>query len=354
MIFFPIQIANLHISNRIVVAPMCQYSSVDGAMTDWHTQHLMQLGYSGAGLVMVEATAVERIGRITHHCVGLYNDFCERSIKKTLEQAKSVSQKTTTFGIQLAHAGRKASTQRPWEGRKSLTKEEDPWITMGASSLAFDEGWHIPQFMEDKDLESIKNKFVEASLRAIKIGFDLIEIHGTHGYLFHQFLSSLSNQRSDKYGGSLENRMRYPLEVFSAIKEALPRDFPLGMRITGTEWEKGGIDEKEAIIFAKELQKLGCHYVCVSSGGNTPNPKIPIGPHYQVHLAKVIKQNTKMVVRAVGMITDPIKANQIIMNKETDMVAMARAFLTNPRWVWDAAKILNYDIEVPPQYARRF
>ena len=354
MIFSPIQISNLNISNRIAVAPMCQYSSVDGAMTDWHTQHLMQLGYSGAGLVMVEATAVERIGRITHHWVGLYNDFCERSIKKTLEQAKSVSQKKTTFGIQLAHAGRKASTQRPWEGRKSLTKEEDPWITMGASSLAFDEGWHIPQFMEDKDLERIKNKFVEASLRAIKIGFDLIEIHGTHGYLFHQFLSSLSNQRSDKYGGSLENRMRYPLDVFSAIKEALPRDFPLGMRITGTEWEKDGIDEKEAIIFAKELQKLGCHYVCVSSGGNTPNPKIPIGPHYQVHLAKIIKQNTKMVVRTVGMITDPIKANQTIINKEADMVALARGFLTNPRWVWDAAKILNYDIEVPPQYARRF
>ena len=354
MIFSPIQIANLNVSNRIAVAPMCQYSSVDGAMTDWHTQHLMQLGYSGAGLVMVEATAVERIGRITHHCVGLYNDFCERSIKKTLEQAKSVSQKKTAFGIQLAHAGRKASTQRPWEGRKSLTKEEDPWITMGASSLAFDEGWHIPQFMEYKDLESIKNKFVEASLRAIKIGFDLIEIHGTHGYLFHQFLSPLSNQRSDKYGGSLENRMRYPLEVFSAIKEALPRDFPLGMRITGTEWEKDGIDEKEAIIFAKELQKLGCHYVCVSSGGNTPNPKIPIGPHYQVYLAKIIKQNTKMVVRTVGMITDPMKANQIIMNEEADMVAMARGFLTNPRWVWDAAKILNHDIEVPPQYARRF
>ena len=254
----------------------------------------------------------------------------------------------------MAHAGRKASSQRPWEGRKSLTKEEDPWITIGASSLAFDEGWHIPQFMKDKDLESIKNKFVEASLRAIKIGFDLIEIHGTHGYLFHQFLSPLSNQRSDKYGGSLENRMRYPLEVFSAIKEALPRDFPLGMRITGTEWEKGGIDEKEAIIFAKELQKLGCHYVCVSSGGNTPNPKIPIGPHYQVHLAKAIKQNTKMVVRAVGMITDQIKANQIIVDKEADMVAMARGFLTNPRWVWDAAKILKHDIEVPPQYARRF
>ena len=186
MIFSPIQIANLNVSNRIAVAPMCQYSSVDGAMTDWHTQHLMQLGYSGAGLIMIEATAVERIGRITHHCVGLYNDFCERSIKKTLEQAKSVSQKKTAFGIQLAHAGRKASSQRPWEGRKSLTKEEDPWSTKGPSSLAFDEDWHVPETIENSDLENIKSKFVEASLRSVRIGFDLIEIHGTHGYLFHQ------------------------------------------------------------------------------------------------------------------------------------------------------------------------
>ena len=167
-------------------------------------------------------------------------------------------------------------------------------------------------------------------------------------------MSPLSNHRSDKYGGSLENRMRYPLEVFAAIKQALPKDFPIGMRITGTEWEKGGIDEQEAIIFANELEKIGCHYVCVSSGGNTPNPKIPIAPHYQVHLAKIIKKNTDMVVRAVGMITDPIKANQILADKEADMVAIARGFLTNPRWVWDAAKILKHDIEVPPQYARKF
>ena len=353
MLFSPIKIADLELSNRIAVAPMCQYSAVDGVMTDWHTQHLMQLGYSGAGLVMIEATAVERIGRITHHCTGIYNDFCEQSIKKIIDQAKSVSPINTAFGIQLAHAGRKASTQRPWEGRKSLTEEENPWRTAAPSSIAFDEGWHIPDYIENKDLERIKNKFVEAALRSVKVGFDLIEIHGTHGYLFHQFLSSISNQRNDNYGGTLENRMRFPLEVFKAIRDALPNKFPLGMRITGTEWDKDGIDEKEAIIFSKELEKIGCNYVCVSSGGNTPNPKIPIGPHYQVHLAKTIKENTSMVVRAVGMITDPIKANEIIKSKEADMIAMARAFLTNPRWVWDAAKALNHEIEVPPQYSRR-
>jgi 2,4-dienoyl-CoA reductase-like NADH-dependent reductase (Old Yellow Enzyme family) len=354
MLFSPIKIADLKLSNRIAVAPMCQYSAVDGVMTDWHTQHLMQLGYSAAGLVMVEATAVERAGRITHHCTGLYNDFCEISFKKTLDQAKFVSPKSTAFGIQLAHAGRKASTQRPWEGRKSLTENQNPWRTVAPSSIAFEDGWHIPEYLTKEDLERIKKNFVESALRAVKVGFDLIEIHGTHGYLFHQFLSSISNHRADEYGGSLENRMRFPLEVFNSIREALPINFPLGMRITGTEWDKDGIDESEAIIFSKELEKIGCDYLCVSSGGNTPNPQIPIGPHYQVHLAKIIKQNTSMVIRTVGMITDPIKANEIIINEEADMVAIARAFLTNPRWVWDAAKTLNINIDVPPQYARRF
>ena len=207
--------------------------------------------------------------------------------------------------------------------------------------------------MEVRDLNRIKKSFVEAAVRAVKIGFDLIEIHGTHGYLFHQFLSSISNHRKDDFGGSLENRMRFPLEVFKAIKEGIPDGFPLGVRVTGTEWDENGINENEALIFAKELEKIGCHYLCVSSGGNTPNPQIPVGPHYQVHLAKIIKQNTNMVIRAVGMISDPIKANDIIINKEADMVAMARAFLSNPRWVWDAAKVLNEEIEVPPQYARR-
>ena len=207
--------------------------------------------------------------------------------------------------------------------------------------------------MEVRDLNRIKKSFVEAAVRAVKIGFDLIEIHGTHGYLFHQFLSSISNHRKDDYGGSLENRMRFPLEVFKSIKERIPDGIPLGVRVTGTEWDQNGINENEAIIFAKELEKIGCHYLCVSSGGNTPNPQIPVGPHYQVHLAKIIKQNTNMVIRAVGMISDPIKANEIIINKEADMVAMARAFLSNPRWVWDAAKVLNEEIEVPPQYARR-
>ena len=354
MLFTPIKIGSLEISNRIVIAPMCQYSAVDGVMTDWHTQHLMQLGYSGAGLVMVEATAVERSGRITHHCAGLYNEFCATSLKETLAKAKTVASPNTCFGIQLSHAGRKASTQRPWEGRKNLTDEENPWPTLSASSIPFDNGWHIPYSMTKKDMDRIKKKFVEAALKSIQIGFDLIELHGTHGYLLHQFLSSISNKRNDEYGGSIENRMRFPLEVFSAVKEVLPEGFPIGFRITGTEWEKNGINENEAITFAQKLQKIGCHYLCVSSGGNTPNPKIPIGPHYQVHLAKMMKENTDMVIRTVGMITDPIRANDILEDQDADMIAIARAFLSNPRWVWEAARSLQYDISVPPQYARRF
>ena len=353
MIFSPIKIGSLEVSNRIVVAPMCQYSAINGIMTDWHTQHLMQLGYSAAGLIMVEATAVEEIGRITHNCVGIYNEKCKQSLKKNLQLAKSVAPNKSYFGIQLAHAGRKASTQRPWEGRSSLTKEENPWKTICPSPIPFQETWHVPQEMKISDMERVKKQFISASLKAVEIGFDLIEIHGTHGYLLHQFLSPISNNRKDKYGGNIENRMRFPLEIFSSVKGVLPKNFPLGMRITGTEWENNGIDENEATIFATELEKIGCHYVCVSSGGNTPNPKIPIGPHYQVHLAKKIKKNTKMIVRTVGMITDPFEANNIIINKDADMIAMARAFLSNPRWVWDAAKVLNHDIVVPPQYARR-
>ena len=353
MIFSQIKIGSLEIANRIVVAPMCQYSAINGVMTDWHTQHLMQLGYSGASLIIVEATAVEEIGRITHNCVGIYNDKCIISLRKNLQLAKSVSPKNSCFGIQLSHAGRKASTQRPWEGRGSLSKNEQPWKTISPSAIPFQETWHVPQKMEISDIERVKKNFITASLNAVKIGFDLIEIHATHGYLLHQFLSPISNKRKDKYGGNLKNRMRFPLEIFSSIKDVLIKDFPIGVRITGTEWENNGIDENESTIFAQELEKIGCHYVCVSSGGNTPNPKIPIGPHYQVHLAKKIKENTKMIVRTVGMINDPLEANKIIINQDADMVAMARAFLSNPRWVWDAAKVLNHDIEVPPQYARR-
>ena len=353
MLFSPINVGNTELSNRIVVSPMCQYSAHKGLMNNWHLQHLTQMGLSGAGLVMIESTAVEEIGRITNHCIGLYDDDCKNSIKTILDEVKKLSLPSTKFGIQLGHAGRKASTQRPWEGRLYLKKNESPWQTCSPSSIPFDEGWHVPKELSYKDMDRIKHSFVNASLRASQIGFDLIEIHGAHGYLLHQFLSPISNRRQDEYGGSLENRMRFPLEVFLAVKES-SKDLPVGMRITGTEWEKGGLEIKDSIIFARKLSNLGCNYVCVSSAGNTPKPNVPVKQHYQVHLSEKIKKNVNILTRTVGMITNPVKANQILVKDKSDMVALGRAFLTNPRWVWDAANTLGVNIDIPSQYLRRF
>ncbi len=353
MLFTPLTIGNLKLANRIVVSPMCQYSALNGVMNEWHLQHITQLALSGAGLVMIESTAIEKVGRITHYCTGLYDTKCEFSIKSVMKNVKKIALPTTKFGIQLGHAGRKASTQRPWEGRKFLNDKEYPWQTYAPSPIPFDNNWHVPKEIKSKDFSRIKKAYVKAAIRAVDVGFDLIEIHAAHGYLLHQFLSPISNKRTDNYGGNLENRMRFPLEVFDAIKTVI-KNVPIGMRITGTEWEEGGFNIQESIIFANELRELGCNYVCVSSAGNTPNPKIPLKPHYQVHLAEDIKKNVKILTRTVGMITIPKMANDILLNGQADMVALGRAFLTNPRWVWDAANLLGEEIEIPNQYKRRF
>ena len=353
MLFTPLLIGKNEISNRIVISPMCQYSALNGLMNDWHFQHLVQMGLSAAGLVMLESTAVEKKGRITNYCLGLYNDDCETSIKSNLENVKKISNNITKFGIQLGHAGRKASTQRPWEGRLFLRKHESPWQTYAPSSIPFDKGWHIPKKMSYDDMKRIKDAFVSAVIRAKRIGFDVIEIHAAHGYLLHQFLSPISNKRKDAYGGCLDNRMLFPLEVIEAIK-MISGSTPIGVRITGTEWEKEGFTIYDSIKFSKKLANLGCDYVCVSSGGNTPRPKIPIKPHYQVHLAKKIKHNVDILVRTVGMITKPKSAQKIISDNNADMVAIGRAFLTNPRWVWDAGHVLGVNVNLPKQYERRF
>ena len=245
---------------------MCQYSAINGVMTDWHTQHLMQLGYSAAGLIMVEATAVEKIGRITHNCVGIYNNKCIFSLKKNLQLAKSVASNKSYFGIQLAHAGRKASTQRPWEGRSALTKKEKPWKTICPSPIPFQKTWHVPQEMKLSDIERVKKQFISASLKAVEIGFDLIEIHGTHGYLLHQFLSSISNKRKDKYGGNLENRMRFGLEVVKNVREVWSSEKPLFFRISSVDGAENGSSFEENIIFLKcrkkKLRKQQAFWPC--------------------------------------------------------------------------------------------
>ncbi len=358
-LFSPLVIGPLTVPNRVAVAPMCQYSASDGSATDWHIQHLMQLALSRAGLVVLEATGVERIGRITHHCLGLYTDLNEAALARALDAARRVATPDTKWGIQLAHAGRKASTRVPWLGGSSLTVNEDPWTTVAPSASAFGR-YAPPVALDTAGMERVKAAFVQAAVRAGRLGFDVIELHGAHGYLLHQFLSPQSNHRTDAYGGSLENRMRFPLEVARAVKAVMPARMALGARITGFEWVQpepgvpgsGGIDVAEATAFANAFQAVGGTYVCVTSGGNVAQAKIEVGPNYQVPFAAGVKAGSTIVTRAVGMIAGPDQANDIITSGKADQIALARALLDNPRWVWHAAEKFGATLSYPPQYER--
>jgi 2,4-dienoyl-CoA reductase-like NADH-dependent reductase (Old Yellow Enzyme family) len=351
-LFTPFDLGPVRLPNRIVVAPMCQYSADDGCANDWHLQHWMQYGYSGAGLFMVEATAVERHGRITHGCLGLYSDANEAAARRALDAARRVAVGGTRFGIQIGHAGRKASAQRPWEGGKALGPDADPWTAMAPSAIPFDEGWPAPRAVDRRDLDRIRAAFVAAVGRAIRAGFDVIELHGAHGYLLHSFLSPVANRRSDEYGGSLENRMRFPLEVAQAVREAVPARVALGMRLSVTDWSDQGLTVEESVVVANRLKALGFDFVCASSGGVTPAIKVPVAPNYQVPLAARIRHEAGIATRAVGLIVDPEQAEGIVAEGKADMVAMARAFLDNPRWVWHAAQRLGAPVAYPPQYDR--
>lgn len=351
-LFSPFRLANQLLPNRIVVSPMCQYSAVDGCATDWHLQHLMQMAISRAGLVILEATAVERRGRITHGCLGLYTDANEAALTRVMDAVRRVAHPETKFGIQLAHAGRKASATRPWEGGRALAPDADPWATVAPSAIAVGRGWHMPAAMDRATIDATVSAFSRAAQRAMKLGFDAVELHGAHGYLLHQFLSPLSNQREDEYGGSLENRMRFPLQVARAVREVVPRERIVGMRITGTDWREDGIRPEEAVALTNTLKAAGLDYVCVSSGGIVPGLQIPVGPDYQVPLAEQVKRETGMPTQAVGMILEPEQAERIISERRADMVALARALLDNPRWPWHAAHTLGQELDVVPQYER--
>ncbi len=352
-LFSEINIGGLQLPNRIVVSPMCQYSANDGCATDWHLMHLMQLAISGAGLIVMEVAATERVGRVTHGCIGLYNDANEVALARVLAAAKHVQAKGTRWGIQIGHAGRKASAQRPWEGREALTPEEDPWITEAPSALPFREGWPVPRELAESDFARIRQGFVQAAERAVRLGFDVVEVHAAHGYLLHQFLSPISNQRKDQYGGSLENRMRFPLEVAQAVKEVLPDNVVLGIRITGSDWLDNGIVIEETVELANKLKNIGVGYVCVSSGGIAP-ARIPHNLDYQIVLAEKVKAATGVPTRAVGLIADAKQAEQIISSGQADLVAIARAFLDDPRWPWHAAAELGVPekIDYPGPYER--
>lgn len=354
MLLSPITLGPISLSNRIVISPMCQYSADDGSMNDWHLQHAMQMAMSGAGMFVVEATATERRGRITKHCVGLYSDNNENAMRRVLNAARSVATNDLKFAIQIGHAGRKASHQVPWKGGRALSKEEDAWTTSAPSAIPFTQGSHIPEALDEAGMQSVKQNFVEAAKRAVRLGFSAIELHGAHGYLIHEFISPISNQRDDEFGGSLDNRLKFPLDIFDAVRAVVPDNIALGIRLTGTDWRDDGLSIDEAKEVARQFQDHGADYLCISSGGITTGLKIPVAPNYQVHLAQAIKEAVTIPVRAVGLITTPEQANDIILNGQADMVALARAFLANPRWGWDASVALQQPIEVPPQYERAY
>ena len=348
-LFESIAIGNVELPNRITVAPMCQYSAVDGSATDWHLQHLSQLAYSGAGLVMVEATAIERRGRITHGDMGLYSDDNEASLKKVIDAARRLGG-PTRFGIQIGHAGRKASTDVPWVGGAPLKAGQDPWQTVSSSAIAFGENWHIPQALSPIDIDALIAAFVAAAHRAVRIGFDVIEIHSAHGYLLHQFLSPLANRREDNYGGPLANRMRFPLAVIEAVRSAVPNHVAVGLRVSATDWVEHGWDLTQTVEYVRAAKKLGIAYVCASSGGIRANVSVPVEPGYQLPFAEEIKKQTGAITRAVGLITDPHQAESIIANGQADLIALARAFLDDPRWGWRAADALGAKAHFPSQY----
>ncbi|MEZ0302837.1 MAG: NADH:flavin oxidoreductase/NADH oxidase [Hyphomicrobiaceae bacterium] len=351
-LFSPLAVGPIEVPNRVVVAPMCQYSAADGCATDWHLQHLMQLAISRAGMVVLEATAVERHGRISHGCLGLYSDANEAALSRVLDPARRVAAPGTRFAIQIGHAGRKASSQRPWEGGKPLTATEDAWQTVAPSAVPFNPDGPPPQALDAKGMEHITAAFVQAAERAVRLGFDAIELHGAHGYLLHSFVSPLSNFRKDNYGDSLENRMRFPLEVARAVRVAVPRSIALGARITGTDWADGGLGAEDAVAFAAALKGAGLDYICVSGGGAVPNVRIALGPGYQVPYAAKVKAATGIVTRAVGLIATPEQAEAIVASGQADCVALARAFLDDARWVWHAAERLGAPVWMPSQYAR--
>ncbi len=349
-LFTPIAMRGLTLPNRIVVAPMCQYSAVDGSATDWHILHLGSLAVSGPGLVMIEAAGVEAAGRITPGCLGVYSDANEAALKRAVDACRAYGK--AAIGIQLAHAGRKASCHVPWEGGTPLEADKGAWPTVGPSAIPFDEGWHTPKALDRAGMAAIKAAFVQAAKRSERLGLDLIEMHSAHGYLMHQFLSPFSNQRGDEYGGSLENRMRFPLEVATALRAAWPAAKPLGVRISASEWMEGGFTLDEAVIYCRELKAIGCDYICISSGGNAAKARIPFAANYQVPFAARIRKEVGIATRAVGLIVDPHQAEAILATGEADMVALARGFLDDPHWVWHAAEALGAEAVYPPQYLR--
>lgn len=349
-LFTPLKIGKLSLENRIVIAPMCQYSAEQGKATAWHRIHLGHLALSGAGLMILEAAAVEAAGRITPQDLGLWDDTTEQALAAVLNDVKQYS--AMPIGIQLGHAGRKASSDVPWRGGGFLSAAQGGWQTSAPSALPFHPADAQPQALSLSEIDAVRQAFIDSAIRADRLGLELIEIHAAHGYLLHQFLSPLSNQREDRYGGSLENRMRIVLEIFREVRRVFPINKPVGVRISATDWVDGGWDLSQSLALSKALEAIGCDYIHVSSGGLSPQQKIDVGPGYQLPFARAIKQQVTIPVIAVGLITQPAQAEAILQEGQADAVALARAMLYDPRWPWHAAAQLGAKVSAPPQYWR--
>lgn len=348
-LFSPLQLRDLILPNRVIISPMCQYSASDGCASDWHLMHIGQFAVSGSGMMIVEMTNVEARGRISPYCLGLYDDATETALARVMDFCQQYG--NTPMGIQLAHAGRKASTQPPWLAREPLTLNNGGWQTIAPSAIAMDDNSPTPTALTKGEIEALIEYFVLAARRAERIGFQAIELHGAHGYLLHQFLSPLSNQRDDDYGGSLENRMRLLLEVYDAVRSEVRDDMPIGVRVSATDWIDGGWTPEETVELAKLLKARDCDWLDVSSGGLVP-AEIPLGPGYQVPFAQKVKQETGIVTMSVGLITEPLQAEDVISSGQADMVALARGMLYDPRWTWHAATALGAQATYPNQYLR--
>jgi 2,4-dienoyl-CoA reductase-like NADH-dependent reductase (Old Yellow Enzyme family) len=350
LLFTPLTLRGVTLRNRITVSPMCQYSSEDGFANDWHFVHLGSRAVGGAGLVIFEATAVEAIGRIAPEDLGIWKD---EHIAPLARITRFIHEHGAVAGIQLAHAGRKASTQRPWEGDGPILPHEPKgWKTVAPSPLPFKEGYSTPEALDEAGIQRVVRAFVEAAERARSAGFRLIELHAAHGYLLHQFLSPLSNQRTDRYGGTFENRVRLTREVVQAVRKRWPEEFPLFVRFSCTDWVEGGWTLEESVALAKLLKQDGADLIDCSSGGAVPKAKIHYGPGYQTPFAERIRKEAGIATGAVGYIRSALQAEHILHTEQADIVILARELLRDPYWPLHAARELKAQVTWPPQYER--
>lgn len=347
--FEPLTVRGVTLRNRICVSPMCQYSSVDGHATDWHLVHLGSRAVGGAALVIAEATAVEPEGRISFEDAGIWADSHIEPLKRI---TKFIEEQGSVPGIQIAHAGRKASTKRPWEGGGKLPLDQNGWQPVGPSAIPFDTDYLMPRELTLDEISAIQEKFVAAVERSLKAGFKWMELHAAHGYLCHSFHSPLSNQRSDQYGGSFENRVRFTIETATKVRKAWPQDLPMSVRLSCSDWADGGWTIEESIELSKQLKSLGVDLIDCSSGAGTPHAKIPVGANYQVQFAEAIKREAGIMTGAVGMITEPMQADAIVRMEQADVIFLARELLRDPYWPVHAAQIVHKSdaVSLPDAY----